>query len=231
VNYPEGGLPLLERRAEPFRWYYDQWRAGVITDDELRSLVIWLQLSFGSALIADPLIEMLRATGYATDSPGMVLPERFPIYQGRSRQQQIGIAWTPNPALGIEYARGRMGRTGMNGVLFRGVVACADVLAWSRLSSEVIVETGRIEDLQYITPRHYRDVVEPDLKAALANRMASAASRAEQMSLEETICRPAVEWEVRRVLFAEFLTPVHTDAPTGPVAERARDELVAIDHA
>ncbi len=138
-------MPLLEE-------FYGDWQAGTLTTEDLRDHFPWLWISHGgySPRCREIALEVLDALGYVTDSPDVLLPDEFWVYQGRVPGQALSISWTPDQQLAVDYSKAHAAivarQTGIDPgrVLYRARVGRSDVLMFSRLTVEALIRPDRV---------------------------------------------------------------------------------------
>jgi hypothetical protein len=128
---------------------YNDWTAGRITDDVVRAGLPFCWIAYGSTLEAPEALAMLRAVGPISDTERM--PERLRVYQGRVSGEPIGIAWSPDPQVALEYGKRWCAVRASRGadlpaVLWTGTVRGADILMVSLSSSQVVVAPEDVTD-------------------------------------------------------------------------------------
>lgn len=149
-------LDYLPRNEGPGA-LYDQWEAGALSTDGLRTqiLKVWGSAEFPAQLGIDPWLEMFGATGYVADGDE---PPEWPItaYRGSQLGQPEGFSWTWDLEKARWFAR-RLTQAGIEGAVYAITLRQEDVLA------SLNGPDGRGECELVVNPRMLRGDLSPRL--------------------------------------------------------------------
>lgn len=124
--------------------------SGLMSLEEIREHFPWVWYAHGDRSTTPKALELLEATGYITDSPNVELPLVIRVYQGRLADEELGVAWTPDPQRAHSYAQTYRGLRGVQHepVIWAGRARREHVLFMSRFSQEVLVRPQDVTELQ-----------------------------------------------------------------------------------